>query len=102
MAPQQPSAQELQARFLTIQSLETARCMEEGVVEYAADADIGALMGWSFPRWTGGTLSYIDTVGIGKFVTECDRMAALYGERFHVSDWLRAKAVENQSFYSKP
>ena len=102
VAPQQPSAQELQARFLTIQSLETARCMEEGVVEYAADADIGALMGWSFPRWTGGTLSYIDTVGIGKFVTECDRMAALYGERFHVSDWLRAKAVENQSFYSKP
>tara|TARA_R110000772_G_scaffold268731_1_gene398326 strand:- start:32007 stop:34148 length:2142 start_codon:yes stop_codon:yes gene_type:complete len=100
LAQQQPSAQELQSRFLAIQSLETARCMEEGVVEFAADADIGSLMGWSFPLWTGGTLSYIDTLGIRRFVSECDRMSALYGERFKPSTWLRARAEKNQAFYA--
>ena len=29
------------------------------------------------PAWTGGTLSYIDTVGIEMFVRECDRLAQL-------------------------
>lgn len=101
LAEKQPSAEELQLRFLMIQSLETARCMEEGVVEYAADADIGSLMGWSFPLWTGGTLSYVDTVGIADFVGECDRMSALYGERFVPSDWLRERAKQNQAFYGQ-
>ncbi len=63
-AATQPTVAEIQQRLLYIQSLETARCMEEGVVTETADADIGSVFGWGFPPWTGGTLSYIDTVGI--------------------------------------
>jgi 3-hydroxyacyl-CoA dehydrogenase/enoyl-CoA hydratase/3-hydroxybutyryl-CoA epimerase len=99
LANEQPAVAELKKRLLTIQALETARCFEEGVLTHAEDADIGSIFGWGFPPWTGGTLSYIDTIGIREFVAECDRMAASYGERFRVSDWLRARARDGQDFY---
>ena len=97
---EQPEVEELMKRFLTIQALETARCMEEGVLTHAEDGDIGSIFGWGFPPYTGGTLSYIDTIGIKEFVADCDRMADTYGERFNVSDWLRERAEQGQSFYS--
>jgi 3-hydroxyacyl-CoA dehydrogenase/enoyl-CoA hydratase/3-hydroxybutyryl-CoA epimerase len=87
----QPDVEEIRKRLLYIQSLETARCMEEGVVPEPADADVGSILGWGFPPWTGGTLSLIDTVGIDDFVAECERMAEAYGPRFQPSDWLRKK-----------
>jgi 3-hydroxyacyl-CoA dehydrogenase/enoyl-CoA hydratase/3-hydroxybutyryl-CoA epimerase len=99
LADEQPPVSELKKRFLTIQALETARCFEQGVLTHAEDADIGSIFGWGFPAWTGGTLSYVDTIGIREFVAECDRMAETYGERFRVSDWLRARAADGQNFY---
>jgi len=98
-AEEQPDVQELIKRLLYIQALETARCVEEGVLTHSEDGDIGSIFGWGFPAWTGGTLSLIDTVGIQEFVAECDRMASSYGERFEVSDWLRDRAEQGQSFY---
>jgi 3-hydroxyacyl-CoA dehydrogenase/enoyl-CoA hydratase/3-hydroxybutyryl-CoA epimerase len=98
-AEEQPDVQELIKRLLYIQALETARCVEEGVLMHSEDGDIGSIFGWGFPAWTGGTLSLIDTVGIQEFVAECDRMATAYGERFEVSDWLRERAEQGQSFY---
>ena len=99
VAAEQPDLDELKLRFLTIQALETARCMEEGVVTHAEDGDIGSIFGWGFPPWTGGTMSYIDTVGIGNFVADCDRMAEAYGDRFKVSPWLRERAESGQPFH---
>ena len=97
---EQPAVQEVIDRLLYRQALESARCFEEGVMDYAADADIGSIFGWGFPAWTGGTLSFIDTVGIQHFVAECDRMAEAYGSRFAVSDWLRQRADQNQAFHA--
>jgi 3-hydroxyacyl-CoA dehydrogenase/enoyl-CoA hydratase/3-hydroxybutyryl-CoA epimerase len=98
-AETQPAVQELQTRLLVIQALEAARCVEEGVLTHAEDGDIGSIFGWGFPPYTGGTLSCIDTMGIGAFVAECDRLAAIHGERFAVSDWLRARAQSGQAFH---
>ena len=95
----QPDIEELKKRLLNIQALETARCFEEGVLTHAEDADIGSIFGWGFPPYTGGTLSYIDTVGIREFVAECDRMKKAYGKRFEVSDWLRKRAENDESFH---
>jgi 3-hydroxyacyl-CoA dehydrogenase/enoyl-CoA hydratase/3-hydroxybutyryl-CoA epimerase len=99
VAEEQPDVEELKKRFLNIQALETARCVEEGVVTHAEDGDIGSIFGWGFPPYTGGTLSYIDTMGIDAFVAECDRMAEAYGDRFRVSDWLRSRAQNGESFH---
>ncbi len=95
----QPPVQEVIDRLLYRQALETVRCFEEGVLDHPADADIGSIFGWGFPPWTGGTMSFIDTVGIKHFVAECDRMAEAYGPRFAVSDWLREKAEEGKPFH---
>lgn len=95
----QPEQTDLKNRFLYSQAMETARCFEEGVIETPEDGDLGALYGWGFPAWTGGTLSFIDTVGVEAFVTEADRLAQAYGERFAPSAWLRARAASGETFY---
>jgi 3-hydroxyacyl-CoA dehydrogenase/enoyl-CoA hydratase/3-hydroxybutyryl-CoA epimerase len=99
VADDQPPVQEIKDRLLYRQALETARCFEDGVLNHPADADIGSIFGWGFPAWTGGTLSFIDTVGMEHFVSECDRMATAYGPRFAVSDWLRQRANNGEIFH---
>ena len=99
VSEEQPPVQEVIDRLLYRQALETVRCFEEGVLEHPADADIGSIFGWGFPPWTGGTLSFVDTVGIQHFVAECDRMAEAYGPRFAVSDWLRERAGRGEAFH---
>ena len=88
-AATQPDVEAVKKRLLNIMSLETARCIEEGVVTDPADADVGSIFGWGFPPWTGGTASYIDTVGVASFLAECERMADAFGEHYRPSDWLR-------------
>ncbi|MBP0593274.1 enoyl-CoA hydratase/isomerase family protein [Paraburkholderia sp. LEh10] len=97
----QPSVEEVKQRLLYIQALEAARCVEEGVLTAPADADVGAVMGLGFPTWTGGTLSLIETIGLGVFVVECDRLASQFGERFRPSEWLRARAKANEPFFAQ-
>jgi 3-hydroxyacyl-CoA dehydrogenase/enoyl-CoA hydratase/3-hydroxybutyryl-CoA epimerase len=99
VSDEHPDFEELKKRLLLIQALESARCLEEGVLTDVEDGDIGSIFGWGFPAYTGGTLSYIDTLGIREFVSECDRMTEAYGKRFKVSQWLRERAEARQSFY---
>ncbi|HKY80047.1 MAG TPA: 3-hydroxyacyl-CoA dehydrogenase, partial [Sphingobium sp.] len=101
VAVQQPDQDELKQRFLFAQAMETARCLEEGVLETPQDADLGAVYGWGFPLWTGGTISYIDMVGIGEFVARADELARKYGDRFLPSAWLRDKAERREDFYGE-
>lgn len=98
VAATQPTLDEVRDRLLLIQALETARCLEEGVLTEPADADLGAVLGWGFPGWTGGTLSIIDTIGIAPFVARCDELAERFGERFRPSAWLRARAGQGARF----
>ena len=98
-ADDQPSQDELKKRFLYSQANETARCLEEGVLETAEDADLGAVLGWGFPVWTGGTLTYVDTVGIEEFVSEANRLSKAYGQRFAPSPWLQERAEKGETFY---
>ena len=88
-AAEQPAVEAVQERLLYIQSLETARCMEEGVLTDPADADLGSILGWGFPAWSGGTLSLIDTTGTTRFLAACDALATLHGERFRPPEWLK-------------
>jgi len=98
-AAQQPDVTEVKKRLLYAQAVETVRCLDEGVVTEPADADIGSILGWGYPPWTGGTLSFIETIGLQAFVVECDRLAAAYGPRFQVPASLRDRAAKNQLFY---
>jgi 3-hydroxyacyl-CoA dehydrogenase/enoyl-CoA hydratase/3-hydroxybutyryl-CoA epimerase len=98
-AKSQPDVEQVKKRLLYVQSLETVRCLEEGVLTHPADGDLGAVFGWGFPAWTGGTLSLIDTVGVGEFVAECDRLSKQVGQRFAPSQQLREMAAQGRGFY---
>ncbi|MEC9363012.1 MAG: 3-hydroxyacyl-CoA dehydrogenase NAD-binding domain-containing protein [Pseudomonadota bacterium] len=99
-AARQPTIDEVRKRLLYIQALETARCLEEGVLRHPADGDIGALLGWGFPAWTGGTLSLIETIGLSRFVDECEAMAATLGPRFVPPGGLKDRARSGRHFYA--
>ncbi|RYJ05057.1 MAG: 3-hydroxyacyl-CoA dehydrogenase, partial [Actinomycetales bacterium] len=88
-----------------IEALETAKCFEEGVIESAAAANIGSIMGIGFPPMTGGAAQYMQgyentagQVGLGAFVARADELAEAYGDRFRPTPWLRDLAASNGSF----
>ncbi len=101
LAAEQPAADEVRKRILYVQAIDSVRCLEEGVVTHPADADIGSIFGWGFPPYTGGTISFIETVGLARFVAEADRLADAYGERFRVPDSLREMAGNGETFYGR-
>src|SRR6185503_16231515 len=63
-------------------TIETARCLQEGVLTTVHDANIGSIFGIGFPAWTGGALQFINFVGVKKFVARADELAKKFGERF--------------------
>ncbi len=84
---------ELAERMLFVESLETVRCVDEGVLTSIPDANIGSIFGIGFPAWTGGVLQYIEGYpgGVTAFVARADEFAAKYGARFTVPPSLRAR-----------
>jgi 3-hydroxyacyl-CoA dehydrogenase / enoyl-CoA hydratase / 3-hydroxybutyryl-CoA epimerase len=83
--------QDLIDRMLFIESIESVRCVDEGVIESVADANVGSILGIGFPGWTGGVLQYINgyqdptdpqAAGPAAFVARARELAAKYGDRF--------------------
>ena len=101
LATQQPDVEEIKKRLLYIQALEAVKCMEEKIVTKPADADIGSILGWGFAPFTGGVISYIDFIGLKKFVEECNALAKKYGKRFKPTRKLKEMAAEGKSFYQE-
>jgi 3-hydroxyacyl-CoA dehydrogenase/enoyl-CoA hydratase/3-hydroxybutyryl-CoA epimerase len=91
-----PGYEEIKTRYLTIMALETYRCLEEGVLTNGEDGDVGSILGFGYPIYTGGAISYIDYVGVQQFVENCDGFTQQYGDRFSVPDSLREKARKNE------
>ncbi len=107
--PSQLSLKDLEERMLFIESLETIRCLDEGVIESVADANIGSIMGIGFPGWTGGVLQYINTyestahpAGVAGFVARARELAEQYGERFEPPASLVAKAEAGEAYTDAP
>lgn len=90
--------EELQARFLYRQAIESARCFEEGVLTSVADANIGSVFGIGMAPWTGGVLQYINYVGLPEFVARADAFAAKFGDRFTPPQLLRDMAASGKTF----
>jgi len=92
---------ELKQRLLAIQALETARCVEGGVITDVREADVGSILGFGFAPFTGGTLSYVDMMGTKAFVALCGRLEKSCGGRFAPSKLLIDMAVNGDTFYGR-
>jgi len=88
--------EELKERLLYRQAIETARCLEEGVLEHVHDANIGSIFGIGFPAWAGGALQYVNHVGTKKFVKRAEELAKTVGPRFAPPKLLRDLAAKNK------
>jgi 3-hydroxyacyl-CoA dehydrogenase/enoyl-CoA hydratase/3-hydroxybutyryl-CoA epimerase len=99
--PDTISVNELKQRLLAIQALETARCIEEGVVTDVREADVGSILGFGFAPFTGGTISYIDGMGTKAFVALCADFAKRHGARFKPSKLLLDMAKKDETFYGR-
>jgi 3-hydroxyacyl-CoA dehydrogenase / enoyl-CoA hydratase / 3-hydroxybutyryl-CoA epimerase len=91
----------LKRRLLGIQALESARCIEDRVVTDMREADVGSILGFGFAPFTGGTISYIDGMGVKNFVQMCNDLAKACGERFKPSKLLIDMANKGETFYGR-
>ncbi len=98
--PAQVDLHELGERMLVIEAVESARCVEEGVLITTADANIGSIMGIGFPPWTGGVLQYVNGYpgGVTAFVARAEEFAERFGPRFEPNPLLRKKAENGETF----
>ena len=98
--PSQIDLRDLEERMLFIEAIEAVRCLDEGVIESVADADIGSILGIGFPGWTGGVLQYINGYdgGLPGFVARARELAERYGERFEPPASLVEKAERGETY----
>ena len=92
------SQEEVIARLMVPMCLEVARCLEEGIVGSAAEADMALIMGLGFPKFRGGALRYIDTIGADKFCALADQYAAL-GKLYEVPKGLRLMSQNGNKYF---
>lgn len=86
------------ARMMIPMATELTRCLDEGIVETAAEADMALVYGTGFPPFRGGVFRWIDFIGAQTFCDMAAKFTAL-GALYHAPDSLKAKAANNQKFY---
>ncbi|HEX2367277.1 MAG TPA: 3-hydroxyacyl-CoA dehydrogenase NAD-binding domain-containing protein, partial [Bradyrhizobium sp.] len=99
--PDTLDVEELKQRFLVVQAVEAARTVEDHVIVDPREADVGSILGFGFAPFTGGTLSYIDFMGTGKFVELCHKLEKKYGSRFTPPKLLEEMAAKGETFYGR-
>jgi 3-hydroxyacyl-CoA dehydrogenase/enoyl-CoA hydratase/3-hydroxybutyryl-CoA epimerase len=77
--------QDLVDRLLYRQAVETARCLQEGVLTTVHDANIGSIFGIGFPAWAGGAMQFIYGMGVDAFIARAAQLAQLHGPGFTLS-----------------
>ncbi|WP_288372059.1 fatty acid oxidation complex subunit alpha FadB [uncultured Marinobacter sp.] len=90
--------EELIERMMIPMCIEIARCLEEGIVDTPAEADMGLIFGIGFPPFRGGACRYMDSVGMAEFVALCDKYDDL-GNLYKPTDRMREMAANGESYF---
>jgi 3-hydroxyacyl-CoA dehydrogenase / enoyl-CoA hydratase / 3-hydroxybutyryl-CoA epimerase len=99
---------DLEERMMFAEAIESVKCLDEGVIESSADANIGSILGIGFPAWTGGALQYINGyehpahgTGPSAFVARARELAERYGERFAPPESLVERAQRGEQYLAE-
>ncbi len=85
-------------RMMIPMIIETARCLEEKIVETPNEADMGLILGIGFPPFRGGALKYADALGMQNVID----MAAKYshlGKLYEPTERMREMAANGETYY---
>ena len=97
-APLELSDEDIIARMMVPMVTELARCLEEGIVETPAEADMALVYGTGFPPFRGGVFRWVDFIGAQAFCDMAAKFSAL-GPLYEPPASLKAKAANHQKFY---
>jgi 3-hydroxyacyl-CoA dehydrogenase/enoyl-CoA hydratase/3-hydroxybutyryl-CoA epimerase/enoyl-CoA isomerase len=91
-------AQEISERLMIPMIIETARCLEEHIVETPNEADMGLILGIGFPPFRGGALKYADALGMQAVLDMAAKYAHL-GKLYEPTARMREMAANGETYY---
>jgi 3-hydroxyacyl-CoA dehydrogenase/enoyl-CoA hydratase/3-hydroxybutyryl-CoA epimerase len=94
------NGEELTHRLIFLMVNETARCVEEGVVDSPEDADYGMILGTGFAPFRGGPLRFAEHFGLKRTVDELERLSRTE-KKFTPCEILRKHARDGTKFYQE-
>lgn len=92
------SDEEIIERMMLPLSIECARCLEEGIVESAAELDMALIYGIGFPPFRGGAMHYMDHIGLDKICEMAEKYEAL-GPLYHPTEKMKEMAENGQKYF---
>ncbi|MFT6957151.1 MAG: 3-hydroxyacyl-CoA dehydrogenase/enoyl-CoA hydratase/3-hydroxybutyryl-CoA epimerase [Halieaceae bacterium] len=90
--------EDIVARMMLPMATEMARCVEEGIVDTPAEADLALLYGLGFPPFRGGVFRWMDSVGL-KYIDEASAKFAHLGKTYELTDGMKAKLAAGETYY---
>ena len=92
------SNDEIVERMMIPMCIETALCLEDGIVGSPIEADMGLVLGLGFPPFRGGALRHTDSLGLSTFCDRADVYREL-GELYKPSSSMREMGRANEIYY---
>ena len=92
------SNDEIVERMMIPMCIETALCLEDGIVGSPIEADMGLVLGLGFPPFRGGALRHTDSLGLSTFCDRADVYSEL-GELYKPTSLMREMGRANEIYY---
>lgn len=92
------SEEDIVMRTMLPMLTEMSRCLEEGIVGTAAEADLALVYGLGFPPFRGGVLRWADAIGLEKLAEAAAKFAHL-GKIYHFTDGMNAMLASGKTYY---
>ncbi len=80
---------------------EVILCLEEGIIQSPAEADIALVYGLGFPPFRGGVFRYLENMGIDNYLASIAAYSHL-GPLYQPTEGLKQKAALNSGYYPQP
>ncbi len=93
--------QAIQDRLALLFVNEAIRCLHEGVLQSAADGDLGAVLGLGFPPFRGGPFHYADSFGLSALADKLASLAQTHGSRYEPAALLVERARQGRTFFEE-
>ncbi|MFT7558633.1 MAG: 3-hydroxyacyl-CoA dehydrogenase/enoyl-CoA hydratase/3-hydroxybutyryl-CoA epimerase [Flavobacteriales bacterium] len=96
--PRDFSDEEIVERMMIPMANELIRCLDEGVVGSAEEADMALIYGLGFPPFRGGVFRWIDSLGAGQYAKLTEKYHDL-GALYPITEAMQVRVDSNDKFY---